>query len=127
MRKRKIRKIIVPKRQPANLPKKTIKKKTFVRPLNQSHNRVKGSELATCNILNSSVIIPTKKSHRVFIVGGGPSINSIQLDNLKNEDTICVNAAVNFVPNPTYFITMDYSYFDPKRKINTVFKKMIVP
>ena len=120
MRRRRIKKVVIPSRQSKNQPKKSIKKRPVVPQPDQTRNGVKASEPTTCDILNSSIIIPTKKSHRVFIIGGGPSINSIQLDNLKNEDTICVNAAVNFVPNPTYFITMDYSYFDPKRKINTV-------
>ena len=120
MRRRKIRKVVIPNNQPKGRIKKkpiSILKKTHKEI---THKESNVSNLTKGDILNPNVIIPTKKSHRVFIVGGGPSINNVQLDHLKNEDTICVNAAINFVPNPTYFITMDYSYFDPKRKINTV-------
>jgi hypothetical protein len=47
---------------------------------------------------------------KVFIVGGGPSIDTNELKKLNSLDTIAVNKSAFFVPNPTHFITMDYSF-----------------
>jgi hypothetical protein len=55
-------------------------------------------------------ILPKRNSNRLFIIAGGPSIKTLDLSLLKGEDTLCVNAAVEVVPNPTYFVTLDYSY-----------------
>lgn len=52
-----------------------------------------------------------RKSDRVFIVGGGPSLKGFDLSFLDNEDVICVNKAIDLVKNPRYFITMDFSFF----------------
>tara|TARA_R100000900_G_scaffold143298_1_gene125974 strand:+ start:783 stop:2312 length:1530 start_codon:yes stop_codon:yes gene_type:complete len=46
-----------------------------------------------------------------FIVGGGPSLNGFDFTNLNGYDTIAINKAVEYISNPTYFITTDYSYF----------------
>jgi hypothetical protein len=46
-----------------------------------------------------------------FVVGGGPSLNGFDFTRLNGFDTIAVNKAVEYIPNPTYFITTDYSYF----------------
>ena len=46
-----------------------------------------------------------------FVVGGGPSLNGFDFNQLNGFDTIAVNKAVEYIPNPTYFITTDYSYF----------------
>ena len=46
-----------------------------------------------------------------FVVGGGPSLNGFDFTQLNGFDTIAVNKAVEYIPNPTYFITTDYSYF----------------
>ncbi len=48
-------------------------------------------------------------SDTVFIVGGGPSIESADLKKLNHHDTIAVNKSAFYVPNPTHFITMDYT------------------
>ena len=128
MRRRRVRKVkiapIISDRSSGVSPRKRVKKVSAikVKPTDNivpnKHRVVK--PIKDSILINPSLIIPPKKSHRVFIIGGGPSAGKVKLADLKDEDTICVNAAVNFVPNPTYFITMDYSYFDPKRKINTV-------
>ena len=117
--RRNIRKVIVPtNRSDSNKIKKPliIPKRQHVpaKPINENAN----SHLPALS--NSNLIIPPNKGNRVFIIGGGPTVNSINLNLLKDEDTICINAAINFVPNATYFVTMDYSYFDPRRNINTV-------
>ena len=46
-----------------------------------------------------------------FVVGGGPSLNGFDFNQLSGYDTIAVNKAVEYIHNPTYFITTDYSYF----------------
>jgi hypothetical protein len=79
---------------------------------------------------NISQIGDAKRSDTVFIVGGGPSLGGFNFKSLENFDTIVINKAVEYVPNPTYFITMDYSYLSKtdhwiadysKRGISTVF------
>lgn len=52
---------------------------------------------------------PTKKE--VYIVGGGYSLRNKNLMWLQNKDTICVNKSIFYVPAPTYFISMDYTFF----------------
>jgi len=47
-----------------------------------------------------------------FVVGGGPSLNGFDFSLLNGFDAIAVNKAVEYIPNPTYFITTDYSYFN---------------
>ena len=51
------------------------------------------------------------KRGKIFIVGGGPSLKYQDLKLLEDQVTMCVNASVNVVPNPTYFVSMDYSFF----------------
>jgi len=46
----------------------------------------------------------------VFIIGGGPSLVKFDMENLTSKTTIAVNKAAFFLPNPTYFVTMDYSF-----------------
>jgi hypothetical protein len=46
-----------------------------------------------------------------FVVGGGPSLSGFDFSQLNGYDTIAVNKAVEYIQNPTYFITTDYSYF----------------
>jgi hypothetical protein len=46
-----------------------------------------------------------------FVVGGGPSLNGFDFSQLNGFDTIAVNKSVEYIPNPTYFITTDYTYF----------------
>jgi len=47
---------------------------------------------------------------KVFIIGGGPSLKNFDFNRLKEEDTIVTNVAVFDVPNPNYFITVDYTF-----------------
>ena len=51
------------------------------------------------------------KNEICFVIGGGPSLNGFDFNQLNSYDTIAVNKAAEYVPNPTYFITTDYSYF----------------
>ena len=45
----------------------------------------------------------------VYIIGGGNSLKDFNFNKLKDKDTIVVNKAIKYVPNPTYFITMDFT------------------
>lgn len=57
------------------------------------------------NLKGLSVINP-----KCFIVGGGPSLRGFDFNRLKTVDTIAINQSIFHVPNPNYFITMDYLY-----------------
>ena len=62
-------------------------------------------------VLNKNTSFSAKSSDRVFIIGGGTSVNSIDLSLLDGEDIICVNKSIELIDNPTFFITMDYTFF----------------
>jgi hypothetical protein len=124
VRRRKIPKIIVRPRTVdegvQRVPKTRMVKPVSGRPIqNNSSNLVDSLKLLT------SFDLPKKRSNRLFIIAGGPSIKDVNLSLLKNEDTMCVNAAVKMVKNPTYFVTMDYSFFAKNViSINEINKKI---
>ena len=97
-------------------------RKIYVKP---SHSKKGSLELRrvdphTIKPNNSVNIVETqhhpmyssRKSNRVFIVGGGSSLANFDFSLLKTEDVICVNKAIEYIDNPTYFITMDYTFFE---------------
>lgn len=47
---------------------------------------------------------------RCFIVGSGPSLCGFDYGVLQKEDTITINQSIFSVPNPTYFVTKDYTW-----------------
>lgn len=47
---------------------------------------------------------------RVFVVAGGPSLGNFNFCSLQDEDTIAVNKSVFYVPNPNFFISVDYTF-----------------
>ena len=51
----------------------------------------------------------------VFIIGGGPSLRGYPFERLGNKDTIVTNIAIFDVPNPNYFITVDYTFLKKLR------------
>ena len=59
----------------------------------------------------TSELIKNSKENICFVVGGGPSLNGFDFSQLNGYDTIAVNKSVEFIQNPTHFITTDYSYF----------------
>jgi hypothetical protein len=61
------------------------------------------------NFLNTE--LPKTNKEVCFVVGGGPSLSGFDFNKLNGFDTIAINKAVEFIQNPTYFITTDYSYF----------------
>lgn len=46
----------------------------------------------------------------VYIIGGGASLRGFDFNKLNGKDTIAVNKALFYIPNPTYFISMDYMF-----------------
>jgi len=46
----------------------------------------------------------------VVIVGGGPSLKQFNFEKLNEFDTIVTNQAFCFLENPTYFLTVDYTF-----------------
>lgn len=71
----------------------------------------------TPNILESSPIIPTaseKDAHslgeEVYIIGGGPSLKPFDFAILRNKSTIVVNKSIFDIPEPNYFISVDYTF-----------------
>lgn len=51
-----------------------------------------------------------KGSTSIFLIGGGPSIRSIDLNALRYAETCCINMSVWDVPHPSFFLTKDYSF-----------------
>jgi len=49
-------------------------------------------------------------SKSIAIVGGGPSLKNFDFEQLRNIETIVTNVAILDVPEPTYFITVDYTF-----------------
>lgn len=71
--------------------------------------------------INETTTFLEKKSNKVFILGGGPSLLNYDLSKIDSEDIICVNQSINLVKNPKYFITMDYSFFGKiKKRVNHI-------
>lgn len=52
------------------------------------------------------------KEKEVYIIGGGASLANFNFEVLKNKNTIAVNSAVLHVPDPDYFVTVDFSFFN---------------
>ena len=56
----------------------------------------------------------------VYIVGGGYSLKNFDFNKLKDKDTIVVNKSIKHVPNPTYFITIDFTALKKIPPINNI-------
>lgn len=52
-----------------------------------------------------------KNSKRVFVIGGGESVRNMDLSLLEGEDTIVINKTLFSVPNPTFFVSMDDTFY----------------
>ena len=61
----------------------------------------------------------------VYIVGGGTSLIGKDLKKLENKNTIVINKSLLFVPNPTYYVTLDYTSLKKVpvagQKVNKIF------
>lgn len=58
--------------------------------------------------------IPQPDKKRLYIIGGGNSVLHCNLNELQDGDIMAVNRAIEYVNNPTYFITMDYTFIRDK-------------
>lgn len=68
------------------------------------------------NSLPISSLFERKNSDSVFIIGGGPSLVGFDFSLLDGKDTIAVNKSVEYIKQPTYFITTDYTYLSKSKK-----------
>jgi len=59
---------------------------------------------------------------KIYIIGGGPSVLQCDLNTLTDGDTMAVNRAIEYVPSPTYFLTMDYTFIRDKVNIKDLDK-----
>ncbi len=118
--------------RPINNVKPDNVKPDNVKPNNNNNNTTKDIKHIIKyppRVGNLNNIIETtfleRNRDRVFIIGGGPSLVNFDFSILNNEDTICVNKAIEFIANPTYFITMDYTFFGKtKLSINDIANKV---
>ena len=58
----------------------------------------------------------------IFIIAGGPSLSGLDFKKFKKVDTIVVNKAIEHIPNPNYFITIDHSFMTHKVKKDIIEK-----
>ena len=71
-------------------------------------------------VLGTSITPPTRSPSELlkdscYIVAGGPSLKGFPFEVLRNKTTIVVNFSVFCVPEPTYFITRDYTFLSKAR------------
>ena len=78
--------------------------------INTSRGKVNLNDLPKFHVNKVTHFLP-KSSNKVFIIGGGPRVKDFNFSLICGHDTICVNKSIDLVEKPTYFITMDYSFF----------------
>lgn len=59
---------------------------------------------------------------KVFVVAGGPSLKNFDFSFLRDKDTIVVNKSIFNVPNPNFFVSVDYTFL---KKVDRVHFKNI--
>ena len=112
MKRRAIRKRVMLKPESYGTPEDNFPRIT-IRP-EQRHTITSPNQYK--KIKNSDVYFKTSEFEKTknkicFVVGGGPSLNNFNFEELNGYDTIAANKSVEYIPNPTYFITTDYTYF----------------
>jgi hypothetical protein len=65
------------------------------------------------NFLSNSKI-PNRIKNKCYIIGGGPSVNDINLSRLIDGDIITINKSIEYIDYCHIFLTMDYSFLDTK-------------
>lgn len=68
--------------------------------------------------------LPKGEKDRIYIIGGGSSVLQCDLKSLIDGDVMAVNRAIEYVDNPTYFITMDYTFIRDKVNLKILNKAM---
>jgi hypothetical protein len=84
--------------------------RTAVSRTTRSSKKPPNAVVLPINFLTTEFAKSSKESI-CFVVGGGPSLCGFDFSQLNGYDTIAVNKSVEFIQNPTHFITTDYSYF----------------
>ena len=125
MSRKKLKKIITPTEHYGDnekqFPKVTVRQ-NGVNEVHRSRNIQRSKFNRTARIDTSPPPMPIRfmESHHLpkptqdicFVIGGGPSLSGFDFSSLVGYDTIAVNKSVEFISNPTYFITTDYTYFE---------------
>jgi len=91
--------------------KQNIQKRTFNHQQRINSNVNDKNSPAVKLPINFIQNLPIASSDICFVVGGGPSLAGFDFSELNGFDTIAVNKAVEYITNPTHFVTTDYSYF----------------
>lgn len=61
--------------------------------------------------VNEDILKDARTSSReVYIVGGGPSLENFDFSLLADKCTITINKSIFHVPDPNYFISVDYTF-----------------
>lgn len=73
------------------------------------------------NIISKSPLVASSKDiqppdEAVFIVAGGPSLKNFDFNLLCTKHTIAVNKSIFDIPNPNYFISVDYTFLRKVKK-----------
>jgi hypothetical protein len=84
--------------------------RTAVSRTTRSSKKPPNAVVLPINFLTTEFAKNSKESI-CFVVGGGPSLCGFDFSQLNGYDTIAVNKSVEFIQNPTHFITTDYTYF----------------
>jgi len=66
--------------------------------------------------LISDILDDYKSYERCFIIGKGASVDKVNLNNLRNELTICINDSFKFIPNPKLIFFHDKIFFENNRR-----------
>ena len=113
MRRKTIRKVTTPAIQnnskEEHFPRVTLRPNNPNKVTARTFNRIKNPTPAKPIKFATEI---TKANKEVcFVLGSGPSLTGFDFNQLSGFDTIAVNKAVEYLHNPTYFITTDYTYF----------------
>ena len=125
MSRRRIKKVIQDPESYGNKPKQFPTVTVRSNGINRIHNVKQNIQKRTFDRTNRKPLVepirspinflssefPNVNKDICFVVGGGPSLNGFDFSRLNGFNTIAVNKAVEYIQNPTYFITTDYSYF----------------
>ncbi len=121
MARRNIKKIVTPTRQTNDNPEKHFPR-VSIRPNRANAVVPQGRQMRRFNkrpptpaapiVFMQNHHLPKPSKDICFVIGGGPSLSGFDFNQLDGYDTIAVNKAVEFINNPTYFITTDYTFFE---------------